>query len=139
VHYVLQRFAVCCSVLQRVGGLRRHSFIIFRKICCVAVRCSVCCSVLQWVPVCVAACVAVCVAACVAVCCSEWVAYADISSLNSVRLIVLQCIAVCCSVWQCFVLCVATCVAVCVVVCFSVLQCVAESGWPTPAFLHWIP
>jgi len=48
----------------------------------------------------------------------EWVAYADIPSLDSVRLMVLQC------------------VAVCVAVCCSVLQCVAESGWPTPTFVH---
>ena len=71
----------------------------------------------------------------------EWVAYADIPSLDSVRLMVLQCVAVCvavcCREWVAYTeipsldsvrLIVLQCVAACVAVCRSVLQCVAESG-----------
>jgi len=57
------------------------------------------------------------------------VAYADIRSLDPVRLMVLQCVAAC----------VVVCCALRVAAFCSVLQCVAESRWPTPTFLHYIP
>jgi len=93
---VLQRVAVCCSVLHcvvRQARSRMNESCLFQLarslLFYIAVR-IVCCSVLQ----------------CVAVCCS-----------------VLQCVAVCCSVFQCVALCCF--VLQCVAVCCSVLQCVA--------------
>ena len=85
-------------------------------------------------------CVAMCcsVLQCVAVCCREWVAYADIPSLHSIRFVVLQCVAVCVVVFCSGLQCVLQCVLQHVLqhVLQRVLQCVAESKWHTPTFLH---
>ena len=78
---VLQRLAVCCSVLNCVVKLEYDPFPSYIYKVCVAVRCNVlqcvavCCNMLQDV----------------AVCCS-----------------VLQCVAVCRSVLQCVILCAAS-------------------------------
>ena len=124
---VVQRFAACCSVLQRVALDSGSNCCESRKcrwmrmLAYVALQCiQVSCSVLQ--------CVAECCSElqCVAVCCSV---------LQSVAMscIVLQCFAVCCRVFQCIEECcsVLQCIKVCSsvqqcgAVCCSVLQCVA--------------
>ena len=107
---VLQRDAVCCSVVQCVAvrtntGCSQFSppfsgMMHFVAVCCcvllrVAVCCS-CCSVLQ----------------CLAVCCSVLQCVAVSCSVCSVLLRV----AVCCSVLQCLAVCCSVC---------SMLQCVA--------------
>jgi len=101
---VLQRVAVCCSVLQsaylvvmddREGVL----YCIFVAMCCsVLQRVAVCCSTLQCVAVCCS------VLQCVAVCCSVLqsaylVVMDDRKSVSTSS--VLQCVAVCCSALQC--------------------------------------
>jgi len=74
---VLQRVAVCCSVMLR-GFAERHDRRLL-TVCCSAPQCvAVCCRVLQCGPV----------LQCAAMCCS-----------------VLQCAAVCCSVLQCAAVC----------------------------------
>ena len=115
---VLQRFAVCYSVLlcvlECVGvasvslliGVRCSVLQCVSVLPCFAVCCYVFWSVLEWLPsrcgqVCVAACCSMlqCVAVCCCVFCSVLECVAECASS------VLQCVAVCCSMVQCIVGC----------------------------------
>jgi len=139
---VLQRVAVCCSVVIAVC-------------CSVVVACcntldatnvtnAPHCSVLQ----CVLQHVAVCVAACCSVlqCCCHLLQYLEYGKsherfpiqgllITTPNASLLQCVAACVALCfaECVALCaagycrvVAVCVAVCIAVCCSMLQCVAE-------------
>jgi len=139
VAVLLQRAAVCCSVLQYVTDHRLTG--LSSSACrCVTVCCSfvtACCSVLQ----CVALCfrsplessiifrpqVCCSVLQCVAVCCSV-LHYVSGHRLNHLSFFARRCVAVCCSVLQCVAGCYRTPLNASIIirpqVCRSVLQCV---------------